>query len=572
MTEIGDTIAGRYVIEQEIGRGGFSIVYAARDAINGQPFALKLLVPPPASVEVALERLRREVRAVERLEHPSIARVHALIEEKDRAFIVMERVCGESLGSMAKRGPVPIATVQEIGVAIARALEHAHHALILHRDVKPENIMVPAEGPAKLVDFGSARVEGDVSLTRTGGFVGTLDYLAPEVLDGARPDGRADVFGLGMSLFHAITGALPKRTTAHLQSEGHHPSALLAAVPAWLDAIVARATAADPRQRFPTMSAMLRALEAYRGTKTLTAGGFCLGCATPLSGPKKLCRTCQAQPAEALMFVDAGTRGEAATQERLQVLLGPAVPQGVVAEVARGMRPLVGVRRGEAGKMMDRLDREGIGVRVGLGLGPQLVVYGVSGAVLLSAAVLYGMHWWLMAAAGGVLSVATTFRARAQWRTPVVQHAKRSAGDALPPALWARVARAQGELEDPSMSGVLIDLAEMAQALGDRKTDVREIHPRVIRLFEAAVSAAQSLARIDATLKRLDAHPALKDQRAQAEEARSALVQRMLESTATMSALVDGAEVAKELETATADLAREVELRDEAMAEVDAIT
>ncbi|MFL5576573.1 MAG: serine/threonine-protein kinase, partial [Gemmatimonadaceae bacterium] len=274
----GDVVAGRYVVTREIGRGGHSVVYAARDRDLGADVALKLLVPPPAVARLARERLRREVQAVRGLAHEHVAAVHDLVEDGERSVLVMELVDGPDLERRVReRGPLAPDGAAALGREVADALSAAHRRGILHRDVKPSNVLLeprPGGQPsARLTDFGSARLDGQATLTETGALVGTLCYVAPEVLAGARADARAEVYALGMTLHFTLTGRLPDRPSRHLPPppapDGFRPSVALsepappgAPIPAWLDAIVARATAADPRHRFPTAAAMAAALAA----------------------------------------------------------------------------------------------------------------------------------------------------------------------------------------------------------------------------------------------------------------------------------------------------------------------
>ena len=586
----GARVDNRYTIEGEIGRGGFSIVYGATDEETQESIALKLLVPPPASAEVALERLRREVRAAQKLSHPSVARVYRLIEEPSRAFIVMERVPGKTLGALvAERGPLPPAEVRAIGVAVARALEHAHQSLILHRDVKPDNIVVPEDGPAKLVDFGSARIEGDVSLTRTGGFVGTLDYAAPEVLDGARPDARADVYGLGLSLYFALAGQLPKRSSIHLPPSpapyGHRPSGIAPTVPPWLDAIVRRATMADPRHRFPTIAALRVALETHSadpGTLAAMRTGFCAGCGDVQTGPPRLCRRCESlpeAPGDQLLYVDLGRSGTPKqVKHSLDVLFGSSLARGAVGDVAAGHRPRVSVRGRDAERVIDGFRREGLHLlprrQGGLHLrGVEALSLGAAG---LTSALLLSSGLTNVGLLGVGLVIAASYLFAVGAKRPILARRPAPVSDALPFELWSKFSVAEAALQDPAMRGVLVDIAETAhQAAQLEGVDTRELHPRVRRLFEAAVAGAEALSRVDRALETTRRDAISAEPLARVEEARSALVQRLLESLATMTNLVVGAPgsaAAKELEAASADLARELELREEALAEVDALT
>ena len=248
----GTTLSNRYVIGREIGRGGYSIVYHAEDSVLGTDVAVKLLVPPPAIAEVARERMRREVMAARDLAHDNIVAVHDFLETDGASYVIMEYVDGLDVARHVEQcGPLSPTEAIRLGQEIALALDAAHRRGVLHRDVKPQNIMIDRSGKAKLADFGSAKLDGQATMTHTGGVVGTLSYLAPEILQGRRPDARSDVYALGLTLYYALTGGLPPRPAAQLPPEperlGYRPSAAAEApLPAWFDDVVARATSAEP--------------------------------------------------------------------------------------------------------------------------------------------------------------------------------------------------------------------------------------------------------------------------------------------------------------------------------------
>ena len=301
----GSLLAGRYEIAREIGRGGYSIVYQARDRSVGADVAIKLLVPPPVVAQLARERMRREVQAVRELSHENIVAVYDLLEEETRSCIVMEYVPGPDLQArVVTGGALTVPQLESVGKGIAAALAAAHRHGILHRDVKPQNILLAPDGRARLTDFGSARLDGQATVTQTGGLVGTLAYTAPEVLAGQRGDARADLYSFGMTLYFAATGALPPGTSRHLPPpaapEGHRARVARRDIPEWLDGIIARATAADPRDRFPGAAAFLTALE-QRSSQTMparkggdAAGESCVMCGGLDDSRIGVCAQCRA--------------------------------------------------------------------------------------------------------------------------------------------------------------------------------------------------------------------------------------------------------------------------------------
>jgi len=203
---------GRYRLGQRIGAGGFGTVYEARDERLGRAVAVKAI---PADGR-ADDRARREAHAVARLDHPGIVSVFDAGEEDGSRFLVSELVRGSTLAQLEAAGEVSDRDVLRIGLALADALAHAHERGVIHRDVKPQNVMVPDRprspyGAAKLTDFGVAHLAGDEPLTRTGDVVGTLAYMAPEQAAGERIDERCDLYALGLVLYEALAGVNPVR-------------------------------------------------------------------------------------------------------------------------------------------------------------------------------------------------------------------------------------------------------------------------------------------------------------------------------------------------------------------------
>jgi serine/threonine protein kinase len=202
-------IAGRYRLERQIGRGGSGTVHLALDEVLGRQVAIKRIGLIPGSDSAELERAEREARLAAALNHPNVVSVFDLVDEDDVRWLVMEYVDGETLSERVRTsGPLDPTEAATLLAQTADALVEAHAHGIVHRDVKPSNIMI-AGGAAKLNDFGIARSEDDPSLTQTGLVTGSPAYLAPEVASGASATPASDVWSLGATLYHAVTGKPP---------------------------------------------------------------------------------------------------------------------------------------------------------------------------------------------------------------------------------------------------------------------------------------------------------------------------------------------------------------------------
>ncbi|ASO20127.1 hypothetical protein FHR81_000189 [Actinoalloteichus hoggarensis] len=214
-------LAGRYVLMEEIGRGGMGVVWRAEDTVIGRNVAVKELRPPEGVPQqergVLEERVLREARSAGRLNDPSIVTVFDVVSENAATYIVMELVEAPTLADVVQvNGPLPAAQVIELGRRLLHALQTAHAAGIVHRDVKPGNIMVLPDGRAKLTDFGIAQAADDPRLTTTGLLVGSATYMAPERISENAATAASDLWALGATLFHAVEGRAPfdRPTTA----------------------------------------------------------------------------------------------------------------------------------------------------------------------------------------------------------------------------------------------------------------------------------------------------------------------------------------------------------------------
>jgi response regulator RpfG family c-di-GMP phosphodiesterase len=264
-------VLGNYRVLERIGTGGMGVVYRGEHRQLRTPVAIKALHPSPEHNSRMLARFFQEARAVGQLKHPNI--VAAIDAGQEPAsgpdspaipYFVMELVPGMDLERAAVEGRLSIGFACHLAHQVADALIEAHRHGLVHRDIKPSNVIVTPEGQAKLLDFGLARLPGEERLTRTGAQLGTVGYMAPEQARNAHTaDARADVFGLGATLFYAITAQVPY-TDLPVYANGP-PSArtIRPEVPAGLDAVLSRMMAADPAHRYSTAESVMRALLPY---------------------------------------------------------------------------------------------------------------------------------------------------------------------------------------------------------------------------------------------------------------------------------------------------------------------
>jgi eukaryotic-like serine/threonine-protein kinase len=248
-------LAGRYSVERELGRGGMGIVYCARDLRLERVVAIKLLPPAHAKAAVARERFVREARTAAQLSHPNIIPIHAVEEIGDFVFFVMAFVDGETLGARVRRdGPLKPHDAARILREVAWALAYAHGQGVIHRDVKPDNILLERGGRALVADFGIARLVEASSASGGGELVGTPEYMSPEQASGGALDGRSDLYSLGVVGYYALSGRLPFTATSVPALLAQHvtkacPPLTAPGVPQALVSAVEGCLAKDPAQR-----------------------------------------------------------------------------------------------------------------------------------------------------------------------------------------------------------------------------------------------------------------------------------------------------------------------------------
>ena len=266
---VGEVIAGRYELAELVGMGGMSSVYRAHDRLLERDVALKILHESHATDPDTIERFRREARAVAQLSHPNIVRVIDRGEDAGRQYIVFEYLEGESLHSLVERtGPLPVRHALEAAIQVGRALAYAHRHGIVHRDVKPQNVLVGAEGTAKVTDFGIARSVELSAVTEAGTVLGTSRYIAPEQASGGSVGPHTDVYSLGVVLYELLAGSPPfagDNFVAVAMQHVNDPAPRLLDrrpdVPLRVAGAVERALAKEPEQRFASMDEFVSELE-----------------------------------------------------------------------------------------------------------------------------------------------------------------------------------------------------------------------------------------------------------------------------------------------------------------------
>ncbi|BCB80856.1 hypothetical protein Pflav_072660 [Phytohabitans flavus] len=269
-------IGDRYRLEEQLGRGGTATVWRGVDLVTGTPVAVKVLDREHATRPVALERLRREAEAVARLEHPNIVASHELAIDGEAGFLAMELVDGPNVADLLLNGGwLPVEQAVAVAEQVCAALAAAHQAGVIHRDIKPGNLIVSRSGQVKVCDFGIARLQdrdGSAALTAHSQVIGTCEYMAPEQATGEPVDARTDLYALGCVLYAMLTGRPPfvgETAVAvlhqHLNNAPVPVRTVRPDVPPELDDLVGRLLAKRPADRPATADQVRERLTASRG-------------------------------------------------------------------------------------------------------------------------------------------------------------------------------------------------------------------------------------------------------------------------------------------------------------------
>ncbi|SET36499.1 Stk1 family PASTA domain-containing Ser/Thr kinase [Paenibacillus sp. NFR01] len=266
---IGHELGGRYQVIERIGGGGMALVYRAHDILLNRNVAIKVLRNQFVHDEEFIRRFRREAQSAASLSHPNVVSIYDVGQEEDIHYIVMEYVEGKNLNEIIKeRAPLQVDEAVRIASQICDALEHAHQNQIIHRDIKPHNILIGRNGRVKVTDFGIARAVTSTTITQTGSVVGSVHYFSPEHAKGVTTGEKSDLYSLGIVLYQMLTGVLPflgespiSVALKHLQEEFEEPRKLNPLIPQSVENVILRSMRKNPEERYQSAKEMLQDLE-----------------------------------------------------------------------------------------------------------------------------------------------------------------------------------------------------------------------------------------------------------------------------------------------------------------------
>ena len=294
--EIG-TVIGDYQIVGVLGTGGMGKVYKVRNTISDRIEAMKILLPNLDADQELAERFLREIKVQASLQHPNIASLRTAQRVNNQLLMIMEFVEGSTIEALMRQQRIPLQDCMNYGSQVLAALSYAHAHGVVHRDIKPPNIMLTPDGVIKLMDFGIAKIGVDHRLTQAGKTVGSLFYMSPEQIRGTDVDGRSDLYSLGITLYEMVTGRRPFEgesdysiMAAHLQQQPHPPVYFDASLPQALNDVILMSIAKDPAQRFQTA-------DAFRGALESVGKGLGVGAATGSGGTQIFARPVMPPPA-----------------------------------------------------------------------------------------------------------------------------------------------------------------------------------------------------------------------------------------------------------------------------------
>ena len=347
---VGDLLEDRYRIDHPIARGGMSMVWRCVDLRLGRAVAAKVLDEKYIADPVFRQRFRREARAMAQLNHPNLVNVYDFGSDGDHLFLIMELITGGTLRELlAERGPMPPHAAAAVMRAVLTGLSIAHTAGLVHRDIKPDNVLINGDHRVKLADFGLVRSATAASTTSQ--IVGTAAYLSPEQVDGSDITAASDVYSAGIVLFELLTGSTPfsgdtplEHAYRRLSDDVPAPSSRISGIPPLVDALVATATARDPQDRFADAAEFLAALDDVAGELALPAFTVPIpenSAATRAAAVPTDITDLVGPPTMVTEITDVPPPAEAVSETRVHepVPVGPAVPPPVPAPVESGSTP-----------------------------------------------------------------------------------------------------------------------------------------------------------------------------------------------------------------------------------------
>ena len=267
---IGKQIGARYELLEHIGGGGMAIVYKAHDVLLNRKVAVKILREQYVNDEDFIRRFRREAQSAASLSHPNVVSIYDVGQEDDVHYIVMEYVAGSNLNEeIRRRAPFQVDEALRIAVQICDALDHAHQNQIIHRDIKPHNILIGRNGRVKVTDFGIARAASSADITQTGSVIGSVHYLSPEHAKGIKQGEKSDIYSLGIVLYQMLTNQLPfsgdspiSVALKHLQEQVESPRLYNPHIPPDVEAIILKTLQKNPEERYNSAKELQQDLEA----------------------------------------------------------------------------------------------------------------------------------------------------------------------------------------------------------------------------------------------------------------------------------------------------------------------
>jgi len=343
----GQRQIGKYLVKGELGRGGMGAVYLAEQPGLGREVAIKELILSPAADPTALMRFLQEAQVMARTSHPNLVQVHDLEQIGDANYIVLEFVRGSTLRDRLNQGPIPMPQTFAVMHGVLQALDYAHKHAIVHRDMKPENVLLSDEGNVKVADFGIARLTDDSGLgstaTKTGTTVGTPQYMSPEQVASSKVDGRSDLYSAGIMFYELVAGQPPFTATEadgpftlmakHVQAPPMPPSVHRPGLDMRLEEVILKSLSKRPEERFQTGQEFDEAVSRI-------ADRLCPGWLRSLEPGADLSRmvpsTAAAQAAAVASPAGIPAMGQHVASEAVQAVYNPAPPVKPAAKNATG--------------------------------------------------------------------------------------------------------------------------------------------------------------------------------------------------------------------------------------------